>query len=160
MDELKFTSVADSSQMEHAKKSQELQSGVSPGLPFLYQAAVSWAQEPLGTTAGAAQAQSRNQRTVPLNRLDPAFCRLPGWLWELESRPPCLAHYASLLVVGGRWRPMLFFSAFNIAQFLLSSSFFLLLLFLMRDSIILQPVEDCLGGGEHLLVGCVYFMPT
>lgn len=40
-DELKFTSVADSSQMEHAKKSQELQSGVSPRLPFLHQAAVS-----------------------------------------------------------------------------------------------------------------------
>lgn len=28
---MKFTSVADSSQMEHAKKSQELQSGVSLG---------------------------------------------------------------------------------------------------------------------------------
>ena len=48
MDELKFTSVADSSQMEHAKKSQELQSGVSPGLPFLLQPAVSWAWEPPG----------------------------------------------------------------------------------------------------------------
>lgn len=31
---MKFTSVADSSQMEHAKKSQELQSGVSPGYSF------------------------------------------------------------------------------------------------------------------------------
>lgn len=48
MDELKFTSVADSSQMEHAKKSQELQSGVSPGLPFLLRPAVSRAWTPPG----------------------------------------------------------------------------------------------------------------
>lgn len=60
MDELKFTSVTDSSQMEHAKKSQELQSGVSPEWPFPHHAAVSWAGHP-GTTADAAQARSRNQ---------------------------------------------------------------------------------------------------
>lgn len=42
MDELKFTSVADSSQMEHAKKSQELQNAVSPRLPSSRQAALFW----------------------------------------------------------------------------------------------------------------------
>lgn len=122
MDELKFTSVADSSQMEHAKKSQELQSGVSPRLPFLHQAAVSWAWEPLGTTAGAAQALSRDrQRIIPLNRLDPAFCRLPGCLRELDTRPPCLTHHTSpwLLGIDANW-----FYPFCLS--LLPSSFFLL----------------------------------
>lgn len=135
--------MADSSQMEHAKKSQELQSGVSPGLPFLHQAAVSWAQEPLGTTAGAAQTHSRSQRTVPLNRPDPAFRRPPGWLWELGSRPPCLPHHAALLVL------ILFQLSALPSSFVLLLSFFLLLS-LIRDSIILEPVENRLGGGEHL----------
>lgn len=59
MDELKFTSVADSSQMEHAKKSQELQNAVSPGLPSSQQVAVSWAQDPpLERAAGAAHRNS------------------------------------------------------------------------------------------------------
>lgn len=58
MDELKFTSVADSSQMEHAKKSQGLQNAVSPGLPSSQKAAVSRAQDPLETAAGATYRNS------------------------------------------------------------------------------------------------------
>lgn len=58
MDELKFTSVADSSQMEHAKKSQELQNAVSPCLPSSRQAARLWAQDLLETAAGAAHRHS------------------------------------------------------------------------------------------------------
>lgn len=108
MDELKFTSVADSTQMEHAKKSQELQSGVSPELPFCHQAAVSWAWEPLGTGAGAAQAQPGDQRAFPLNRLDPTCHRLPGCLWELLTRPACHPHHTSPLLVRDRCQLMLF----------------------------------------------------
>lgn len=60
VDELKFTSVADSSQMEHAKKSQELQSGVSPELPHPHHAAVPWAGH-LRDNSTCCPARSRNQ---------------------------------------------------------------------------------------------------
>lgn len=130
MDELKFTSVADSSQMEHAKRSQELQSGVSPRLPFLHRAAMSWAWEPLGTTAGAAHARSGDRRAFPLNRLDPALYGLPGL--------PAPPHYTSPLVVKGRCQLTLFLFSF---QSFLVPSFFLLLFCLIKDSIILEPGE-------------------
>nr|XP_004659376.2 nebulin-related-anchoring protein isoform X1 [Jaculus jaculus] len=59
VDELKFTSVADSSQMEHAKKSQELQSGVAykaGNEQFVHQYTIS-KEEPLFLQARANAAQ-------------------------------------------------------------------------------------------------------
>ena len=75
MDELKFTSVTDSSQMEHAKRSQELQNAVSPGLPSRQQAAVSWAQDPLEAAAGAAHGNSSGVLKEPGPRVTQEVCR-------------------------------------------------------------------------------------
>lgn len=112
---MKFTSVTDSSQMEHAKKSQELQSEVSPGLPFLYPAAVSWAWEPPATTTSCPGTIQEP------DRLGPAVCMLLGCLWELGASRPHPLHFS---LVGAGTCPLRLL-LFSFQYHLVPSSFFL-----------------------------------
>lgn len=94
VDELKFTSVADSSQMEHAKKSQELQSrGESWAALFSSELLCHGPGQPRDHSR-CCPGTSQEPRSLPLNRLGPAFHR--------ASRPPYLTHHISPLVAKDR----------------------------------------------------------
>lgn len=128
MDKLKFTSVADSSQMEHARRSQELQSGVSPGLPEPCGAAVSQA----GPRRGLGTVSFCFRQAGPCLPGGPLGC-----LWELESLlslPHPLPSSAGLREIPTD------ILLFRLSE--LPTLFFLPLLSLFKDAIILQPVEN------------------
>lgn len=69
------------------RRARSYRAGWVLGCPFSTKLLCHGPGGPPGTTAGAAQAQSRNQRAFPLNRLDPAFPRLPGCFWNWTPGP-------------------------------------------------------------------------